>query len=40
MRKLDKLRARKKVENENNFTMQELFKLSENENNNNTNVVK
>ena len=32
MKKLDKLRQRKKVENENNFTMQELFKLNENEN--------
>ena len=30
MKKLDKLRQRKKVENENNFTMQELFKLNEN----------
>ena len=31
MKKMEKLRQRKKVENENNFTMQELFKLSENE---------
>ena len=31
MRKLEKLRQRKKVENEKNFTMQELFKLNENE---------
>ena len=34
MKKLEKLRQRKKVENENNFTMQELFKLSENDNEN------
>jgi hypothetical protein len=28
---MDKLRQRKKVEDPNNFTMQELFKLSEKE---------
>ena len=30
MKKMDKLRKRKTVENENNFTMQELFQLNEN----------